>query len=130
MALQQRASVKGVTLNQTTTVTAPCGTVVSRGDVVAIAGVPGKFRFMNGRCDGTEATVYGPVMVDMDKAYAGVRTFRTDAIRQVNAVAVAMTKAVEKATVNGEGDYASMSPGQKAAWTKRMRAQAAAQVAA
>jgi len=100
------------------TTTLPDGTVLTKGDLVKVTGVAGVFRFQYVR--NGEVTVYGGTGTGQT-AYQSFRTFRPGQIGS-KVANVAAAKLAATATAGLPADYDVMSPGQKAAYTKRMKA--------
>lgn len=119
---------------RSTTVTLADGTVVAARDLLSFKGAEGRFRFHHANAEGTSVTCWGPCLLDMKDSdgqaapwnSAQWRTFPTTAVKTVATIEAAKVKAAKVAAANGEVDYSSMTPGQKAAYTKRMRAMAVA----
>lgn len=109
-----------------TTFTLPDGRELSAGMVLTVTSEPGVFKFMYARLG--EITVYGGAIVGQKSDHCW-RTFRPDQIAESGANA---TKVVleAKAVAVMDSEYDLMTPGKKAAHTKRMRAAAAAAASA
>lgn len=122
---------KAPDLGHVATVELPNGTTVTKGDFVKVAGEAGAFRFHHGN-RWNEVTVWGPFHKGAsDKSggpwgHAQWRTFRCGQVKSVSAVDDVKEAVAAVLTANGEVDYENMTAGQKAAYTKRMRAMTAA----
>lgn len=124
--LTPRKLVAQATIGQEPTVTLPDGRVLTKGMTITITGIAGSYKFMYGRRSGAEVTVYGGTIPGEKSDYMW-RTFRPEQVATAGANLVALTL-VAKAEATKPAEYAVMTAGQKAAWTKRMNA--AAKVAA
>jgi|SRR5688572_7297408 len=110
-----------------TTATLPDGTTVNAGDMLAVAGEEGRFKF-KAVAPGGGLTVWGPYLAGNGEkfggpwAHAGTRTFHLDQFSLSAAAEAVKATVTARATANGETPYEEMTPGQKAAFTKRMKA--------
>lgn len=106
------------------TVTLPDGRTLTAGMVITITGVEGQFTFRYGRFNGKEVTCWGGV-----PKHEAWRSFRPDQVASagpnLRVVGIATEAAAAVATSG-----VPLTPGQKAALTKRLRAAAASAVAA
>lgn len=124
------AKNKAPNLGHISTAELPNGMTVTKGDFVNIAGEPGAFRFHYARHGYPEATVWGPFQKGRTANQGGPwaeaqwRTFRFDRIVNVSKVATVVEKVATVLAADGSVPYDQMSPGQKAAYTKRLRAMA------
>lgn len=108
------------------TVVLPDGRELSKGMVVTVDGEPGVFKFMYARLG--EITVFGGSIAG-EKSDHCWRTFRPEQIAKAGANTTKVTLEA-KAVAAMSTEYALMTPGQKAAHTKRMRLAAAAAASA
>lgn len=108
------------------TFTLPDGRELSKGMVVTITDEPGVFKFMYARLG--EITVYGGAVAG-EKSDHCWRTFTAERVATAGANATKVTLEA-KAIAGMPTEFALMTPGQKAAHTKRMKAAAAAAASA
>lgn len=118
--------VAAPTIPTSTTAVLPDGTVLTAGQVLRVTGVDGVYKFKYERLG--ELTCWGGTTPG-EKSDACWRTFRPEQIATVTANLVA-EKLAAKVTATMPAEYAVMTAGQKAAYTKRMRAAQAAQAVA
>lgn len=122
---------KAPDLGHVPTLTLPNEAVVTKGDFIAVAGEVGRFRFHHGNRAGTEVTAWGPFLKGRSDKNGGPwglaqwRTFRVNRVKAVSCVEAVAETVVAKLAADGAADYSEMTPGQKAAFTKRMRAMTA-----
>lgn len=109
MALLSRKA-HGVKLGHEAAATLPDGRTVEYGDVVKVPGEPGAvFKFRYARHQGAELTVFGGL-----PGRESMRSFRADQVGSVTANERAVG-------LEAEADVSTMTAGQKAAHTRRMR---------
>lgn len=106
---------------QEPTATLPDGRVLTVGTIVTVKGTEGKFSFRYARHGGTELTFWGGT--------PGHEQWRSFTPARIGKVGANVRFETVKASV-ADVDFAAMTPGQKAAHTKRLKAAAAAMEAA
>lgn len=106
------------TIPQEPAVELPNGLTLTKGMIVTVKGVDGTFRFQYARHGGQEVTVYGGTGKG-DKVFHSWRTFTPDRILTgtVNPIQVTLEK---QAAEQLPADWATLTPGFKAAFTRRM----------